>query len=368
MFLVVVHAPLVLGQSWIPDNFPTLNWQPTIAPPGARYSGNQSCARCHAVETRSYLATPMAHALEFPEESGVLRAKRTSTFRNGPFIYAIVKTGSGNTFTVTDGNRSISAPIRWAVGYGIGGVGQTFVLEYGGLFYESRVSYYAETGALDITMGHAQRPPPLLEEAIGNWMDETALTACLRCHATAATSGNGLQLDQMIPGIGCEGCHGPGANHIETVRTGNSKGSHIFNPGDLPPGRITDFCGACHRTTLDTIEMRLTGVLNIRFPAYRLQTSRCWGSAGDPRLTCMACHDPHVPLVTTSASYDQNCLSCHANSAASKPSPDHPGKACPVGQKECTSCHMPKYEIKEMHADFTDHKIAIHRPGEPFTE
>jgi len=136
----------------------------------------------------------------------------------------------------------------------------------------------------------------------------------------------------------------------------------------LAPPQSVDFCGACHRTSLDTVEMRLSGVLNIRFPAYRLQASRCWGSAGDPRLTCMACHNAHVPLVTTSTSYDKNCLSCHVNPGASKPSPDHPGKACPIAQKECTSCHMPKYEIKEMHADFTDHKMAIHRPGQPFTE
>ena len=50
----------------------------------------------------------------------------------------------------------------------IGGVGQTFVFEYGGLFSnESQVSYYAETGGLDITMGHAPSRPEILEEALG---------------------------------------------------------------------------------------------------------------------------------------------------------------------------------------------------------
>jgi hypothetical protein len=360
MFLVVVHSPLVLGQSWIPDNFPTLNWQPTIAPPGARYSGNQSCAHCHAVETRSYLATPMGHALEFPEESSVLGAKRTLTFRNGPFIYAIVKTGSGYTFTVTDGNRSISAPIRWAVGYGIGGVGQTFVLEYGGLFYESRVSYYAETGALDITMGHAQRPPTLLEEAMGNWMDETALTACLRCHATAATSGNRLQLGQMTPGIGCEGCHGPGANHIETVQSGKSKDLHIFNPGHLPPGRITDFCGACHRTTAQEKLLNVHGVENARFQGYRLERSRCYDPA-DLRISCIACHNPHQTIARNVSFYDAKCLACHgANSGRGHP--------CSVGKQDCITCHMPRVSVPRAHTTFTDHWIRVARPNAPYPD
>jgi hypothetical protein len=29
---------------------------------------------------------------------------------------------------------------------------------------------------------------------------------------------------------------------------------------------------------------------------------------------------------------------------------------------------MRKYNIPEMHADFTDHKIAIHKPGDSFQE
>jgi hypothetical protein len=65
-------------------------------------------------------------------------------------------------------------------------------------------------------------------------------------------------------------------------------------------------------------------------------------------------------------------LSCHVTStqknAALKTAADHPGKACPVATKDCASCHMPQFEVPEMHANFTDHEIRIVRKGEPFPD
>ena len=61
-FLATLQPGLVLGQSWIPNDFPLLNWQPTIAPPGARYAGNLACAHCHPAEARSYTAVAPSRA------------------------------------------------------------------------------------------------------------------------------------------------------------------------------------------------------------------------------------------------------------------------------------------------------------------
>ena len=357
--LAVVHPGLVLGQASIPNDFPLLNWQPTIAPPGTHYAGNLACARCHPTEARSYLATPMAQALALPEESKVLRANPLLTFRKDSYAYKVVKTKGGSTFTVTDGERSISAPIRWAVGYGVGGVGQTFVFEYGGLFYESQVSYYAETGGLDITMGHV-KPPELLEEALGDWINESAVMACLRCHATAATTADHLQADQMIPGVGCEGCHGPGGQHIEAMQGGDAKAPHIFNPGHLPPGRITAFCGACHRTTAQEKALNLHGVENVRFQAYRLESSRCYDPA-DRRTSCVACHDPHQMIERDVNSYDAKCMTCHSTNVAV-------ARHCPASKRDCVTCHMPKVLVPGAHAKFTDHRIRVARPNGPYPD
>jgi hypothetical protein len=40
-----------------------------------------------------------------------------------------------------------------------------------------------------------------------------------------------------------------------------------------------------------------------------------------------------------------------------QPTAAKPGKPCPKATAECTTCHMPKYEVAEMHASFTDHRI-----------
>ena len=37
------------------------------------------------------------------------------------------------------------------------------------------------------------------------------------------------------------------------------------------------------------------------------------GQTEDSRLTCIACHDPHEPLVRDASFYDQECLSCHSS-------------------------------------------------------
>jgi RNA polymerase sigma factor (sigma-70 family) len=141
----------------------------------------------------------------------------------------------------------------------------------------------------------------------------------------------------------------------------------ILNPAKLDPAASVDFCGACHATFWDVKLANEQGIAALRSQPNRLQSSRCWG-AGDARLTCVACHDPHVPLVREAASYDTRCLSCHVQAAASsttpaRTTPDHPGRACPVARESCVTCHMPKYDAPGMHHEFTDHWIRIVRAG-----
>jgi Cytochrome c554 and c-prime len=216
-------------------------------------------------------------------------------------------------------------------------------------------------------------------------MSPTESSFCFGCHATAASTGNHFDPKHLIPGISCEACHGPGAAHIAEISLGNEQSpALIMNPARLGPVDSVDFCGACHRTSVDVALTGVTGILSLRFPAFRLQSSRCWGS-GDARLTCIACHNPHQSLAPTAETYDNNRLSCHAGKSVSEPITRGPGSgsapmvpqakpesargpACPVGQKACVTCHMPKYTIPEMHATFTDHKIAIHRRLKSFAD
>jgi hypothetical protein len=40
--------------------------------------------------------------------------------------------------------------------------------------------------------------------------------------------------------------------------------------------------------------------------------------------------------------------------------------ACKVSISNCVSCHMPKYEIPQTHASFTDHYIRVVQDKEGF--
>lgn len=344
-------------------------WWPTKgSEPRERYVGSAACAACHAPIADTQKTTPMAHTaiLANSEMFAKLGATSPLTFQNGAYKYEITQTPAGPVYSASEGAQSVSAPLGWV--FGSGHFGRTFVYEQKGSYYESHLSYYSATRSLDFTTGHTRSAPASLAKALGQPMP--APRGCFGCHTTAATASYRFDPSGLTPGVTCESCHGPGAQHVAamTLANGNAVSTFLLNPATLSASDSVDFCGACHRTRLDVVQLGISDVRTTRFPAYRLEASRCWGPTGDSRMTCVACHDPHRPLVTESASYDKNCLSCHVLSAASKPEKDHPGAACPVAQKDCVSCHMVKYNIPEMHADFTDHKIAIHKAGEPFQE
>ena len=170
----------------------------------------------------------------------------------------------------------------------------------------------------------------------------------------------------------CEACHGPGAAHVKSVTAGTVASpadakSAIFNSAYLAPADAVDFCGACHGTWWDVKLAGVKGVSTARSAPYRLVTSKCWGK-GDARLTCTACHDPHEQLQTDAAAYDKACLKCHANSSGLSKTAGHDRPACPVATSRCTTCHMVKVYVPEMHSNFTDHRIRIAKAGEAFPD
>ena len=145
----------------------------------------------------------------------------------------------------------------------------------------------------------------------------------------------------------------------------NTSNVAIFNPAHLNPVEGVRVCGACHGSWWDVKLAGVKGVSTTRSAPYRLVTSKCWGK-GDRRLECTACRDS--PLQTDAAAYDIACLNCHAKTQSMKPTASHPGHACPVSASNCTSCHMPKVNVPEMHDAFTDHRIRIVNTDEPFPE
>jgi hypothetical protein len=338
-------------------------WPTQPTPARADFLGPAACARCHASHAQSQAGTSMARTAMKPEDAPTLRDNPSLRSRTRTHAYEIQSSAGRSLYIVTapDGTSS-STPLTWA--FGAGKVGQTYLYEKDGIWQEGRLSYFSGHGG-DFTPARALEAPKDLAEAMGRPIPDAEARRCFACHNTASTAGGVFDTKGLIAGITCEACHGPGRKHVEALeqkKLGPALDA-ILNPAKLDPAASVDFCGACHATFWDVKLANEQGIAALRSQPNRLQSSKCWG-AGDNRLTCVACHDPHVPLVREAASYDARCLSCHVQAAASssapaEPTKDHPGRACPVARESCVTCHMPKYEAPGMFHEFTDHKIRI---------
>ncbi len=329
-------------------------------------SSASACVSCHRAQTIDQPMTPMGRALLLPGTNPVVKANPKLTVRKGDYSYTVETRGDSTTYSVTDGSRTISLPVQWSFGIG----GQTWILERDGQLYESLVSFYPNVGGLDTTIGDERITPHTLDEAMGRKLAQGETKACFGCHATNAVHDRKLTVESMKPGLSCEHCHVGTNNHLlDTVQGDFSSAPPKL--GQLTAEDISNFCGQCHRTWEGVVRGHFHGEINVRFQPYRLANSKCFDGT-DPRISCVACHDPHKNVVREDATYDSKCLACHGSESAVHPASTQAAsavtepKACPVAKANCVSCHMPKVQLPGGHMTFTDHQIRIVRAGDAY--
>lgn len=233
-----------------------------------------------------------------------------SDYQAGPIFYRSERRGNQSLYTVSDGAYQLTVPVKWAMGAS-SAIGRTYILEKGGELYESRVSYFSELNGLGPTLGSENYPPQNLEEAIGRLMDAEDKLKCFGCHATNARAGTKLTLEKLLPGVRCQHCHESSGEHF-AVPLKNSTATASNNPANLKGATaedVSNFCGQCHRTWEEIALSGRVDISNIRFQPYRLAGSKCYDE-GDPRISCLACHDPHQEMNGRNADYDAKCQAC----------------------------------------------------------
>jgi len=348
------------------DRVEDTTWWPTKGTaPRSEYVGTSGCQQCHPDKVTSQVLTEMADASTRSTDPALLIGQPRLNFRQDPYNYEVARTGQNVTLSVNDGHSSVSQPLIFAFGQGV--VGNTFLYEKEGKLYESHVSYYSAIKGLDLTTGHPKAQFTDLSQALGRLLDSQEAQRCFGCHTTASTTSNRFDPSQATPGVTCEACHGPGSIHVQAMEVGEiERGKRsIVNPANLDPASSVDFCGACHRTSGDVIQMNATGIVTVRFQPFRLEESRCWKGA-KKRLSCVTCHDPHAPLVQNSGHYDEVCLHCHSRDSSEAQRTHQRNVVCRVSKVNCASCHMPKVDIPSMHHAFADHRIRIARENDPY--
>jgi hypothetical protein len=344
----------------------------------SRQSIASSCAGCHAAQSQEQAQTPMGSAMQPAGSDPLLKTHPDLTFHKGPYTYQVETKAGQTVYSVTDGIRTITFPIQWSFGYGA----QTWLLEKDGESYESLVSYYPSIDGLEITTGDQLIEPHNLDEAFGRKLKKAELTGCFGCHSTSGLSEGKVNLERMEPGVKCAHCHTASTTHMIAALQGEGYETAPPQLRKLPAEDISNFCGQCHRAWETVVRSSWRGEIDVRFQPYRLANSKCFDGT-DPRISCIACHDPHRNLVTEDSSYDKKCLACHASKnesasvstqtagdivASDGHAKDGKAKACIVANTDCVSCHMPKVKLPNGLVTFHDHEIRIVKPGVPYPD
>ena len=234
-------------------------WWPTkstFAP--ASFAGSEACIKCHADES-SARTSAMQRAAIPAAQSSFLAANPHSAAALPPFAWSL----AGQEFSVTHGTQTFTKTIAWDIG--AGDLAHTFLYQHDGHWFQSQVTYYTRSRALDTTTGFNTLGDADIETALGQKLTGAEVRKCFACHTVHATTSAGFNPAHAEPGLGCEACHGPGQEHVEAMNAAlthpaapaktaaASDPRHlfrnaIFNPAGLTPVDAIDFCGSCHRT------------------------------------------------------------------------------------------------------------------------
>jgi len=361
----------------------------TTPPPDSAYAGDQACASCHETEAHTYFTTP--HYLDSapPSDKSILGnftpGKNVLRTANPDLIYAMIHADDGfyqSAVDIRDPQHLTGEAQKFDVVVGSGRHGQTYLYWKGDQLFELPVSYW--------TYSHQWINSPGYIDGQINF-NRPVGARCLECHATRFDAipppANRYRPGSLVLGIGCERCHGPGAEHVARERSASPPPAGapdiaIVNPARLPRDRQLDLCALCHAGAGESLAPALSFVVGdvaakyvkITEPAANapvdvhgnqvgaLMASKCFTSG---KLTCSTCHNVHSTQESADA-FSVHCLQCHSIHAC--PRSKQLGEAI---RTRCVECHMPigKSQVLTsesrgalLQAALRTHRIAIY-PG-----
>ncbi len=374
----------------------------------AGYIDDRACGTCHRDLARSYGEVGMARSFYRPGPENAIE-EFGGEFVHAPSRqrFAMLHSGDGSLrfrrWQLDAEGRPINVleqPVDWILGSG--NHSRTYLYRTpGGELYQLPIAWYTQEGSWGMAPGF-DRPDH-------DGVLRRVRRECMFCHNAypdVPAGSDAHDAPHVFPaelpeGIGCQRCHGPGAEHLRLATSGSDDLERIraavVNPARLAPERRNDVCFECHMQPA----VALPGVVRFgrgqysfrpgeplaeflvqvdveeegRSPAerfeinhhpYRLRQSKC-AVQGGAKLSCLTCHDPHrkVPETERAAHYRAACLTCHTTHSCTL---DQHGAAA-IGTKiapdDCTACHMPKRRTQDVvHVVMTDHLIR-RRPGGP---
>jgi tetratricopeptide (TPR) repeat protein len=357
---------------------------PPAAAEGKGYAGSSSCQECHREFYRMW--APSHHGLAMQPyamaRANLLEQKAPLQIGTNSYLADVAK---GVVL-----ERGPAGERRFAIEQAMGGKNVYYFLtplERGRLqvlpagYDLRRKEWFDVAGS---AMRHFGRQP---DEAL-HWTESpfTFNTACFSCHVSQLTNNYQVQTDTYQtswaePGINCETCHGPAAEHIRVARQ-TPKGRpledlRLAGLRKTPPEAMNSLCGACHAriepltssfapgdrffdhfglATLEQADFYPDGRdLGENFTLTSWRLNPCLKSG---QLDCVKCHTASGRNRFPGEQADAACLPCHqekVNNAAA-----HSRHKAGTEGARCVACHIPTTEFARMRR--SDHSF---RPPMP---
>jgi predicted CXXCH cytochrome family protein len=290
-------------------------------------AGTPSCGSCHPAIWESYRQT--AHSLSSTKASsdsirGSFVKGHNVLRTENPDVYFQMER-QGEFFYVTAHDHGATRRERFDLVMGSGRRGQSYLFLKNGTLYQLPVSYSALADGWVLSPGYP--------DGQANF-DREIRPSCMGCHSTLAEG-------QVLAGIQCVKCHGPGEEHPA-----------IRNPAKLAREDKIAICAGCHSGMDSDPKAEVHGN-----QVGLLRRSRCFQNS--PEMACSTCHNVHQ-VERNLAALSTNCVKCHAD------------QTCKQAAKadNCIDCHMPRQESqvitfradgKLMAQRYRTHTIGIYR-------
>lgn len=407
VFMTAFSALPAHAEDWIGAQL--AEWGNTASSGAAAgYVPDALCAECHADKTESFAKVGMGKSFYRPSKDKVIERFDDNPFYHAPSqrYYRMSRSGDDYLFRRWRLSESgaetdfFEAKVDWILGSGHHS--RIYLVQSpNGAMIQLPLAWYAQDGGFwEMAPGYEFENHPGLTRAVPK--------RCMSCHNAFPDVPEGsdrIGMPDIFPvdlpeGIGCQRCHGPGAEHAALAISGSGTVPDIrraiVHPGKLPFEQTYGICYGCHmqpsvaiasplvpgrgaysfrpgelletyKTVMDVTDSDLdkNDRFDINHHPYRLEQSTCFTASADrgkERLGCLSCHDPHVKVKPEDRAqhYRTACLSCHATDAAGQPVMSganmHPEITV---NDDCTVCHMPLRRTRDViHVKMTDHKIS----------
>ncbi len=376
------------------------------APVAATFVGSEACASCHASEHAAWQGShhelamqPASSATVLGDFSGVsfdYFGEPSRFFRDGDAFKVQTGDASGKPATYT---------VAWV--FGVEPLQQYLVEFPGGRLQALPFAWDSRAAAAGGQRWfHLYPDEHIAAGDVLHWTgpQQNWNYMCAECHSTNLVMGYDLASDSFDTtwsevSVGCEACHGPGAQHVAEAGKGDFGSSRYglvvdlddqgratwkMNPDSgiaersepaMRPSQQPESCGRCHARRAVITDHYEYGrpLADTHLPA--LLEEGLYFADGQNRdevyeygsflqsrmyragVTCSNCHDPHSLKLVTGPEADQVCGQCHLPTRFAAPA--HTGHA--TDTVACVDCHMPErtYMVVDSRRD---HGFRVPRP------